>query len=330
MTGPGRNPWRLAVRMLLPLGLLLLAGCAGRSAGPEQQQLLALPDRTAAPLEQRLAPSFLLEGSQSRHNRVGRVQASGRRGRARVRVNPDQPVLYVGRRPFTTDQGHYTNLIYRIHFPATPFSLVPFYLGAGDHVGLLVILTLDADHRPLLVTTANTCGCYAITIPTAQLSATAYPDRWPTGMLAIYGEQLPATLPALTAGATLQVRVRAEVHRVRDLQVLPGQGAATAPVQLAEMAPLDSLAALPLGDGTFTSFYYQRWPLTGHVKGAIKPWETLLLSLVSLDLFVGMDKVYASANAGANPFYTSLKPWNRSTSDMNDFAAYLHFNGWKL
>ena len=58
------------------------------------------------------------------------------------------------------------------------------------------------------------------------------------------------------------------------------------------MTELDTLKTLPLGDGTFTSFYYERWPLTGHVKGAIKPWESLLLSLVSLDFFVGMDKEY--------------------------------------
>jgi len=327
---PPQNSWRLAAKISLLLCLLPLAGCAGRSAAPDQEQLLRPVPVTAPSLEHRLAPSFFLEGTQNLHNRVGGVEASGRRGRATVTVNPDRPVLYTGHRPFVTDRGRYTNLIYRIHFPSTPFSLVPFRLGAGDHIGLLVILTLDADQRPLLVTTANTCGCYAITIPTALLPASAYPDRWPTGPLAVYGEQLPATLPALTAGATLQVGVRAEVHRVKDLQILPREGVTAAPVQPAEMAPLDSLAALPLDDGTFTSFYYERWPLTGHVKGAIKPWETLLLSLVSLDLFVGMDKVYDGVDTGANPFYTSLKPWNRSASDMNDFAAYLHFNGWKL
>lgn len=330
MTCLAWNPWWFALRRLLPLCLLLLAGCAGRSAVPGQEQLLAEPNRTAVPLEQRLAPSFLLEGTQNRYNRLGAVEASGRRGRATVTVNPDRPVLYVARRPFATERGRYTNLIYRIHFPATPFSLVPFHLAAGDHVGLLVILTLDADQRPLLVTTANTCGCYAITIPTALLPTAAYPDRWPTGTLAVYGEQLPAILPALAAGTTLQVRVRAEVHRVMDLQILPPKEAPSAPVQPAATAPLDSLAALPLGDGASTSFYHDRWPLTGHVKGAIKPWETLLLSLVSLDLFVGMDKVYDGVDGGANPFYTSLKPWNRSASDMNDFAAYLDFNGWKL
>ena len=87
---------------------------------------------------------------------------------------------------------------------------------------------------------------------------------------------------------------------------------------------------LPLDDGSVSSFYYSGWPLAGHVKGAIKPWESLLLSLVSLDLFIGMDTEYGETAVSGNPFYTSLKPWNRSASDMNDFAAYPRFNGWKL
>ena len=98
----------------------------------------------------------------------------------------------------------------------------------------------------------------------------------------------------------------------------------------AVLADLASLKKLPLEDGTTTSFYHQDWPLTGHVKEAIKPWETLLLGLVSLDLFVGMDKEYGDTLESGNPFYTSLKPWNRSVSDMNDFAGYLRFNGWRL
>ena len=153
-----------------------------------------------APLERTLAPSFLLQGAQARHNRVGKVEAVKQHGRAAVTINPDHPIIYAGSRRFTTDRGTYTNLIYRIHFPEIPFSLVPFHLGAGDQVGLLVILTLDARQRPLLVTTANTCGCYAISIPTASLFP---PPRIPTigraEPLSVYGEQLPAKLPALQA-----------------------------------------------------------------------------------------------------------------------------------
>ena len=87
---------------------------------------------------------------------------------------------------------------------------------------------------------------------------------------------------------------------------------------------------LPLENGEVTSLYYDQWPLQGHVKGSIKPWESLLLSLVSLDFYVGMDKEYGDTAVSGNPFYTSLFPWNRRASDMNDFAGFLNFWGWRL
>lgn len=67
--------------------------------------------------------------------------------------------------------------------------------------------------------------------------------------------------------------------------------------------------------------------MQGHVKGAWKPWETLVLGLVSLDLLVGMDKAYGDP---WNLFYTSLKPWARQDSDTNDFPRFLKYWGWRL
>lgn len=313
---------------------LLLPGCAGRSlvVEPEHQLVVARP-AAEAPLLVTMAPSFLLEGTQAPYNRIGRVEAANGKGRELVGINADIPVIYAGSRLFVTDKGTYTNLIYRIHFPETPFSLVPFYLGAGKHVGLLVILTLDTQHRPLLVTTVNTCGCYAASIPTDLLPPALYPDDWPSEQLSLYGERLPARLKSVQGNERLQVVVRADVHRVRDLRVVPGNPPLPVPMREAEVVGLERLKQLPVGDGgngTPTSFYYDRWPLTGHVKGSLKPWETLMLSLVSLDLFIGMDKDYGDPATGTTRFYTSLKPWNRSASDLNDFAVYLRFNGWKL
>jgi len=43
-----------------------------------------------------------------------------------------------------------------------------------------------------------------------------------------------------------------------------------------------------------------------------------------------MDKEYGDTHESGNPFHTSLKPWNRHNSDMNDFSGYLRFNGWRL
>jgi hypothetical protein len=326
---------RMTGQLFLVLCLVMLvSGCAGRSDRAAQgTQVLSVRTTPASSLTETFSPSFVLQGAAAPHNRIGRVDAVGRDGRGEVRITTDQPVVYAGMFPFATPKDRYINLVYRVHFPEIPFSLIPFYLGAGDNVGLLVILTLDAQHRLLLVTTANTCGCYAVTIPTETLSPDVYPDNWPKTSLTVYGETLPARLPLMQEQEQLQVVVRADVHRVMDLRMVPKEIPAPGTAQEVAFDAIDTLKRLPLTDGTYTSMYYQQWPLTGHVKGAIKPWESLFLSLVSLDFFVGMDKEYDGSPGSqlrANPFYTSLKPWNRRASDMNDFAAYLLFNGWNL
>ena len=321
-------------RLALLMVVVLLAGCAGRSAVsvPQQQTVVAKLD-SSTPLMSMLssmAPAFVLRESQEPHNRIGRVQALGTKENETLVVDPEHPVVYAEARPFATEKGSYTNLIYRIHFPELPYSLIPFHLSAGKHVGLLVILTLDAEQRVLLATMAQTCGCYAVSVPTQSLPTALYPDDWPQASLAVYGERLPAVLPPLQATDVLQVVIREDVHRIMDYQIDAKSSLPPETLRQAEMQELTTLKRLPLADGSQTSWYYSDWPLAGHVKGAIKPWESLLLSLISLDFFVGMDKEYGDAKESGNPFYTSLKPWNRSASDMNDFSGYLRFNGWKL
>ncbi len=320
-----------AVVCCLGMAMVVLTGCAGQStkAVRAQQTVVVTPATSPSPIEAH-APAFVLHGTEERYNRIGRVLALGTGADASVGIDPDEPVVYAETRSFATERGAYTNLVYRVHFSDLPFSLLPFHLGAGKHVGVLVILTMDTRQQVLLVTLAQTCGCYAVTIPTRSLPADQYPADWPAGSLGVYGERLPALLPPLGRDERLQVVVRAEVHRVMDLQVAPRSSTAADTVHPAALLPLAALKQLPLADGGQTSWYYTGWPLAGHVKGAIKPWETLLLSLVSLDLFVGMDKEYGDTGESGNPFYTSLLPWNRTASDMNDFASYLRFNGWKL
>ncbi len=326
-----RKAGRAKHLFILLFAALLLPGCAGHSLPVAQQEhLVVAPTVSASPVLVARAPSFLLQGTQTPHNRIGRVEATREKGQEVVGINADIPVIYAGSQFFSTDKGTYTNLVYRVHFSATPFSLIPFYLGAGRNVGLLVILTLDKQSRPLLVTTVNTCGCYAVSIPTELLPSSFYPDHWPPAQISVYGELLPARIKSVQANEIIQVKVRADVHRVMDIRVIPRDSVHSTPVRQAEVVGLETLKRLPVNDGSVTSLYYEHWPLAGHVKGALKPWESLSLSLVSLDFFVGMDKDFGDPRAGGSRFYTSLKPWNRSASDMNDFAAYLRFNGWKL
>ena len=114
-----------------------------------------------------------------------------------------------------------------------------------------------------------------------------------------------------------------EVRDPRDLYADPFR---LIPMKVAAM---DQLERLPVDDGT-ASFYYDEGVLKGHVKGSVKPWETLFMSLISLDLFVGTDKAYADTAVTGNPFYTSLKPWRREDSNMWDFARFLDYWGWRL
>lgn len=311
--------------------VLILSGCAGYKGNSETNaDLHVLVDHPSPNLLSTFAPVFILPDSEETYNRIGKVVAKQIGGQEEITIDSNQAVFYAARVPFSTPSGNYTNLVYRVHFQKTPFSLIPFHFAAGNNLGLLVIVTLNEDHVPLLVTTANTCGCYALVLPTATLPAEAYPRDWVNEREYFYGEKLPTGLPAYNAENTLLITVRPEVHRIMDVAIgsrneLPAQDFIAA-----EIMSLQSLKRLPLKHGGVTSLYYDTWPLQGHVKGSIKLWESLLLSLVSLDLYVGMDKEYGNTAVSGNPFYTSLLPWNREASDMNNFTQFLHFWGWKL
>ena len=311
--------------------LSALSGCTGlQQTSPGRSEFIVVaasvpPDRQAV-----FAPVFVLPDAGRPYNRIGKVVAQITTNGEEITIDPDQPVVYVGRFPFSTDKDTYTNLVYRVHFQKIPWSLVPFHLGAGNNVGLLVVVTLSGNGVPLLVTTVNTCGCYVAIIPTKSLPPENYPRGWNTQRQSVYGEALPGILPAYSGNDALLVRVRPGVHRVMDVRVIPRRRLKEKETVQARTLPLNSLRHLPLAQGTTTSMYYDTWPLRGHVKGAIKPLESLLLSLVSLDFYVGMDKEYGDTTVSGNPFYTSLRPWNRHASDMNNFAGFLRFWGWRL
>lgn len=322
---------RLLAQVLTVLFLLILSGCASYEyVRGANTNLHVIVDNPSSDLLTAFAPVFVLPNSLESYNRIGRVVAEQFEGNEKITIDPNQPVIYAERRSFSTNFDTYINIIYRVHFQKIPFSLVPFHFAAGNNTGLLVIVTLSEDHIPLLVTTANTCGCYAMVMPTAALPADAYPANWNTGGQFFYGELLPTAIPAYNLEDALLITIRPKVHRVMDVSVSSRKELAPQNMEVAEMMPLQSLKRLPLEHGKVTSLYYDVWPLQGHVKGSIKPWESLLLSLVSLDFYVGMDKEYGDTAVSGNPFYTSLSPWNRQASDMNDFAGFLHFWGWRL
>ena len=315
---------------LLAAAALLLFGCANQHLPPESFHWVYKPDRSEETLAKSWAPAFVVYGHAETHNRIGRPTVrQGGNGDEEVFIDPEQPVVYFLRRSFTTDKATYTNLIYRVHFPEVPYSLIPFNLTAGKNVGLLVVVTLNADNLPILVTTVHTCGCYHAIVPTQHLPKDSFPQDWDGETLDVYGEQLPPLLNfEKIKSPQILVYVRPDIHRVMDLNVRDVHDLSAEPFRIIPMKveAMDRLQHLPAKTGT-TSFYYPEGALKGHVKGAIKPWETLSLSLVSMDLFVGADKAYADTG---NPFYTSLKPWRREDSNMWNFPRFLKYWGWRL
>ncbi len=320
--------------LVFTFSVVFFWGCAHHKPLPREPYQLAYQIQGEQTTKQSAwSPVFVVYGESKDYNRIGRPTVTAADdGGERVFIDTGDPVAYYMKRSFTTEKATYTNHIYRVHFPGTPFSLVPFNLTAGKNVGLIVVVTLNSDQLPVLVTTVHTCGCYKAIVPTQYLPRGALPEGWSGERLRVYGEKLPAQLDFDSVSSPrILVHLRPEVHRVMDIdvrssQVLHSDRFRVFPMQ---MDPMGNLERLPFNGGT-TSLYHKDGVLKGHVKGSVKPLETIFMSLISLDLFVGTDKAYADSSQTGNRFYTSLKPWRREDSDMWDFARFLWYWGWRL
>lgn len=329
-----RNRWATLHRFVLIAASLLFWGCAHHQTLPEEPyQLAYTSDGSSIQGAERWSPAFIVYGHRQSYNRIGGVSVvRDDKARDRIVIDTENPTVYYMRRSFETEKSTYTNHIYRVHFPKIPYRLIPFNLSAGKNVGLMVVVTLNAENLPVLVTTVHTCGCYKAIVPTQYLPKDALPEKWTGERLDVYGEKLPPLLQVQTTPSPqIMVHLRPGVHRVMNLETRGARVLSGRRYQVVSMrtAPMDRLKTLSTIDGS-TSFYHSEGVLKGHVKGSVKPLETLFLSLISLDFFVGTDKIYADAAETGNPFYTSLKPWRRDDSDMWHFAKFLTYWGWRL
>ncbi|MDQ7010492.1 MAG: hypothetical protein Q9M29_01600 [Mariprofundaceae bacterium] len=242
------------------------------------------------------------------YNRLGSPAAMlDKRGREHIYIDPDKPAYFVQQRSFTTSRGQYTNLIYRIHFTEVPVSLLPFHLTAGRNVGLLIIVTLDREQRPLLITTVHTCGCYLAFTPTSHMPPDAFPEKWNMEGQTVFGMKLPGRVGWTGQDARPVIYLASGTHRVRDVRVMSINSLATRyRIVAPAIQPMAALKHLPLGDGT-TSFFETDGPRKSYVKGSHKPWEFLLMSWWAWDARIGDDKEYGDAAITGTIFYTDLK-----------------------
>jgi len=321
-------------RFLQVVGLLMLAILTSCATYPEQPSPLNSRiysvDRSQELLD-RFAPFLLIEKENISYNRIGTPTAYSRSNFVEVTVNPEKATVYTDVKEFVTAESSYINLYYRVHFSKVPSGLFPFYLGAGENVGLLVVVTLDRQTRPLLYTLVHTCGCYLAFIPTSHLPQESRPAGRPSGRQTVYGENLPTLLDVAGKPQSKTIlHIRPATHRVKNVWLADKEELSSYPILFMERKTFSTLENLKLEDGTTTSFYETFGPRRGYVKGSEKIWERLLISWWALDWRVGEDKKLGRDPDDGIIFYTSLKPWAREESDMRDFARFLSYWGWEL
>ncbi len=312
---------------LIIVMLLLLSGCATApmTSITVNDTYTNFDDET---LLGRYAPIIAPQQTILEYNRIGHAAARLDDGEEKIYINTDEPVFYTQEQDFITARGHrYHNLIYRFHFTEVP---QPF-LTTGKNGGLFVVITLNEQQQPVLISTVHSCGCYLAMVPTSYLDKSAYPARWDLKRQSIYGESLPGQLDypaAFVPRMRPLITLRSGTHRVMDVALVHSNQYEEGS-QVAQLLPMTELDHLPLGSGQ-TSFFNESGLLKGYVKGAIKPWELLLMSWWTFDFNIGRDKRLGDPAETGVVFYTSLKPWARSDSNMWFFADFLDYWGWRL
>lgn len=327
--------WRICCHMLV--AVLFLAGlsaCTTIAKRPPHQNTLVYAPSANASLVQQFAPIFVVERGDISHNRLGTpavaTKHEGHENRE-IFVDPEWATIYTEVREFTTERGAYTNLLYRVHFPEIPFSLLPFYLGAGKNIGLLVVVTLDSTQNPVLYTLVHTCGCYLTFVATSHLHEKMWKTGWDSGRQSVYGENLPRLVSLDNhPKKRLAVQLAPATHRVKNVWPASAETLGNYSFLPVRWQPLEALENLRHSDGSVVSFYETSGPRFGYVKGSGKIWERLLISWWALDWYVGEDKKLGRHTDDGIVFYTSLKPWARKESDLRDFVSFLRYWGWGL
>lgn len=321
---------RFCTRIVILFLMAIISSCASYPDKPLWDQSLVYNPEEKEDLIYRYAPVFVIEEADKEYNKIGTVIATKDGETEVVQVDPQVGTYYTTQKNFSTERGRYTNLYYRVHFSEVPSGVTPFYLGAGENVGLFVVATLNNNHDPVLYTLVHTCGCYLAFLPTSHLPEEYRGMGWQRKRQIVYGENLPAYLQFTSPKDQLVLHVRHGSHRIKNVWLATPEEISEFPMNIPLIKPLESLEKLSLPGGGTTSFYETSGTRAGYVKGSYKIWERLLISWWAFDWRVGEDKKLGDDLNDALVFYTSLKPWARAESDMRDFAGFLRYWGWEL
>lgn len=322
------KPGILTIRLLALALLVCLAACAGLPTQHSERHAPAyVTAESSDSLLSRYAPLLILEEADKSYNRIGTPAIRvDEHGEAEAYVDPVRPALYAMQQSFHSGGRDYTNLIYRVHFEKIPYR----HLTAGRNVGLIILITLDENENPLLLTSVHTCGCYLAFVPTSDLTEEAYPENWPLVSQQVYGERLPGQISIPEHQPyRFALQIRSGTHRVMGLELVAEEDIAPSRLLKVELQPMEALRQLPFGQQRI-SFFETDGPRKGYVRGSQKPYERLLMSWWAFDWRVGEDKDFGPREETGTTFYTSLKFWAREESDLWNFSRFLRYWGWRF
>lgn len=193
-------------------------------------------------------------------------------------VNTREPVVY--QRIAHTRHGGQTlmQLVYSVWFTERP-ARSGLDLLAGRVDAVVLRLTLSGEGRVLMLDSIHGCGCYHLFVPTPVMTLKPPPEarmEWAF---------VPATLPAMSAGQRLRVRISSADHQVVGVQPAPGGqgGPETVPYTLMDE---EGLRSLPTPDGGRRSAFWSNgimpgtergeralfWPMGIESPGAMRQW----------------------------------------------------------
>jgi hypothetical protein len=207
-------------------------------------------------------------------------------------VDVSRPVAY--RRLAFTRYGNdvLVQLVYMIWFPERPAKnwLDPV---SGRLDAIVFRVTLDASGQPLVYDSIHGCGCYHMFFPTPRVTPIPPPDPQ------VEWAFIPRTLPAITAGQRIVVRVTSGSHSVTDVR--PDTGGRGVSYTLLDDG---ELRTLPLAGGTRSAFgpdgivpgtdrgeRFVVWPLGIENPGAMREWGRHATALVGRRQFDDADLI---------------------------------------
>lgn len=189
-------------------------------------------------------------------------------------VDVSAPVVYVQAAHTRYGGVSLLQLVYTVWFSERPAQVAGDLL-AGLLDGVVFRVTLAPDGSPLVYDTMHSCGCYHMFFTTPRAVPVNAPDGEPEWAF------VPQTLPAISPGERLVLRIASRTHYVERVFREPTEGDGRY-----EFRPYDALRSLPAPRGGTRSAFgpdgliagtdrpesWLFWPMGIANAGAMRQW----------------------------------------------------------